>query len=122
MIFPWIVWLLALSLGILLTILLGERASPQETLAAWGLVFGIWQISLWRFIASRAAISKMSTAWTSHILLLSVRRVLLTLAASVLLYFATGAGWGLTYWLSIVIYYQVGVALSVREVYRLIPT
>src|SRR5438552_2195719 len=92
-------WCVALCIGIALTYILADESQILSTVAAWTLVYGIWQCCgmVWRpchnAVAGEADVSKMSTAWASQYLRLVVRRLLLTLALSLVLFLPLRSHW-----------------------------
>jgi hypothetical protein len=111
-------WGVALLVGILLTVCFQEPLQIASTFAAWCLVCGIWQVFGHRFVASDQSVSKMSTDQATQYLRLTVRRILLTIALALVIFLLAREYWGLVYWLSIAGYYQIGIALTIREAWR----
>lgn len=117
----WIVWLFALAIGIILMISFQEPVQIVSTFVAWCLICGIWQsFSKVSFVARDSRVSKMSTDQASRYLRLTVRRMLAILLSALVLFLCAREFLGLAYWLSIVGYYQVGIALTIRDVWRTI--
>ncbi len=114
-----IIWPVALILGLLLTYTFSDVVHLWSIAVAWLVVCGIWQISSLRFVARASLRSKMSNAWITQYLRLSVRRLLMTLVVSLVIFLSRRNEWGLPYWLSVAAYYQVGLFLTVREFWQL---
>lgn len=112
------IWLAGLLVGIALTSCCAETAQIISTIAAWALVCGIWQFSKLRFVARSSSVSKMSTDQAARYLRLTVRRILLTLALALVVFLPLRSEWGVVYWLSIASYYQIGIALAIRDASR----
>jgi len=111
-----IVWLIALSLGFSITYALATWTDACSTLAAGGIVLASFLISRFFKVAGRHAVSKMGTAWLTQELRQMAWRVALSLILAGLAYKLAYPEWGVAFWLSVAIYYQVGLALHLRDI------
>jgi hypothetical protein len=112
------IWIFALLVGVILTISFQEPLKIISTFTAWCLVWGIWQVFSNRFVASDQSASKMSTDQAAGYLRLTIRRMLLTLVSALVLFLCVREFLGTVFWLSVAAYYQVGIALAVRDAWR----
>ncbi len=113
-----LVWPLALLVGFVPTYFLADEHEVLGLVTAWAIVAGIWQITRLYFIAGLRRVHKMSSARTTQHLLLMVRRMLLTLAVAGVVFVMVRPRWGMTYWLGIAGFYQVGLGLLIYDVVR----
>lgn len=113
-----LLWPLALLTGLVPTYFLTDEHEVWGLVMAWVIVAGIWQITRLYFVAGRRRVAKMSTARTTQHLTLMVRRMVLTLVSAGVIYLTVRPRWGVTYWLGIAGFYQVGLGLMIRDVFR----
>src|SRR6516165_10625101 len=97
----FIIWVDALLVGVLLTMSFQEPLQLISTVTAWCLVCGVWQFSKLSFVARGFRASKMSTDQATQYLVLTVRRMLLTLVLTLVVFLCAREFWGLVYWLSV---------------------
>ena len=117
-----IVWMIAASIGFVITYALTDWVNAISTLAGVGIVFVTFQITQLFKVAGRGHVSKMGTDWLTQELRRMVWRVLLTLVLAGITFKLTWPEWGMAFWLSVAAYYQVGLALHLREIRQRIPS
>jgi hypothetical protein len=110
------VWLIALSLGFSITYVLTSWNDACSTLAAGSIVVVSFLISHFFKVAGRHTVSKMGTAWLTQELRQMAWRVAITLILAGLVFKLTWPQWGVAYWLSVAIFYQVGLVLHLRDI------
>jgi hypothetical protein len=111
-----IVWLIALSSGFFITYAVSTWSDACSTLAAGGIVIISFLISRFFKVAGRHPVSKMGTAWLTQELRQMAWRVAMTLILAGLAFKLAWPLWGVAFWLSVAIYYQVGLALHLRDI------
>lgn len=110
-----IVWLIALSLGFIITYAISTWTDACSSLAAGVIVLISFQISRFFKVAGRLAVSKMGTAWLTQELRQMAWRTVISLFLAGLAFKLASQQWGIAFWLSFAIYYQVGLILHLRE-------
>jgi len=103
----FVVWLIALSSGFFITYAVCGWNDACSVLVAGGIVIISFLISRFFKVAGRHPVSKMGTAWLTQELRQMAWRVALTLILAGLAFKLTWPLWGVAFWLSVAIYYQV---------------
>ncbi len=114
-----VVWLIALSSGFFITYGVSSWNDACSTLAAGVIVIISFLISRFFKVAGRHTVSKMGTAWLTQELRQMAWRVALTLILAGLAFKLTWPLWGVAFWLSVAIYYQVGLVMQLRDFRKL---
>lgn len=113
-----LLWPLALLIGFIPAYFLVDEYEIWGLVTAWAIVAGIWQITRLYFIAELRRVPKMSSARMTQHLLLMVRRMVLTLGIAGVVYLMVRPHWGMTYWIGIAGFYQVGLGLLIYDIVR----
>lgn len=111
-----LVWLSAGSLGVLLCYVLASLADAWSSLAALAIVLITFQITRLFKVAGQRHVSKMGTAWLTQELRRMAWRMLLTLVLAGIAFKLAWPTWGVAFWLSVAIYYQIGLVLHLRDI------
>lgn len=111
-----LVWLMAAGIGFILCWFLAGFDGAWSSLVAAAIVFTTFQITRLFKVAGSHAVSKMGTAWLTQELRRMVWRVALTLILAGLAFKLAWPVWGVAFWISIAVYYQVGLVLHLREI------
>lgn len=111
-----IAWLIALSLGFIVTYALTGYDDAMSSMAAGIIVISSFLFSRFFKVAGRHAVSKMGTAWLTQELRQMAWRVALTLAVAGVAFKLAWPSWGVAFWLSVANYYQVGLILHLRDI------
>ena len=114
-----VVWLAAGSLGFALCYGLTGLTDAWSSLAALGIVVISFQITRLFKVAGRHTVSKMGTAWLTQELRQMAWRVALSFILAGLAFKLAYPEWGVAFWLSLAIYYQVGLVLRLRDIRQL---
>lgn len=117
-----IVWLIALSFGFVVTYALAGLDHAISTLVAGAIVIFSFLFTRFFKVAGRHGVSKMGTAWLAQELRRMTLRVLLTLVLAGFAFKLTYPDWGVAFWLSVAIYYQVGLLLHLRDIRKPVPS
>ena len=112
----FIVWLIALSSGFFITYAVRSWNDACSVLVAGGIVILSFLISRFFKVAGRHTVSKMGTAWLTQELRQMAWRVALTLILAGLAFKLNWPLWGVAFWLSVAIYYQVGLVMHLRDI------
>lgn len=115
----FVVWLIALSSGFFITYAVCGWNDACSVLVAGGIVIISFLISRFFKVAGRHPVSKMGTAWLTQELRQMAWRVALTLILGGLAFKLTWPLWGVAFWLSVAIYYQVGLVMHLRDIRKL---
>jgi len=113
-----IVWAIALSLGFVITYALTGYEDALSLLVAGGIVIAAFLFSRLFKVAGRHGVSKMGTAWLTQELRQMVWRMVMTLVLAGLAFKLAWPQWGVAFWLSVAIYYQIGLILHLRDIRR----
>jgi hypothetical protein len=111
-----VVWLIAVSLGFSITYALATWTDACSSVVAGGIVLASFLISRFFKVAGRHTVSKMGTAWLTQELRQMAWRVALSLILAGLAFKLAYPAWGVAFWLSVAIYYQVGLVLHLRDI------
>ena len=117
-----IVWMIAPSIGFVITYALIGWVDAISSLAAAGIVLVTFQITHLFKVAGQGHVSKMGTAWLTQELRRLAWRMLLTLVLAGVAFKLAYPDWGIAFWLSVAIYYQVGLVLHLREIRQAVPS
>ena len=111
-----VVWFIALSLGFFITYAIANWTDACSTLVAGGIVVASFLITRLFKVAGRHTVSKMGTAWLTQELRQMAWRMALSLILAGLAFKLAYPDWGVAYWLSVAIYYQIGLLLHLRDI------
>jgi hypothetical protein len=114
---PIIVWGLAIAIGMSLSSLAGIAALWSSAVAA-SIVLGTFAITRLFKVADHHDVSKMHTAWLTQELRKLVWRMLLTLTLAGIAFKMAYPVWGVPFWISVAVFYQIGLLLHLREIRR----
>lgn len=111
-----VVWLVAVSLGFVITYAVAGWMEACGTLVSAAAIVSSFLITRLFKVAGRHTVSKMGTAWMTQELRRMAWRVVISLFLAGLAFKLAWPQWGIAFWLSFTIYYQVGLILHLRDI------
>ncbi len=111
-----LIWSIVVSFGFAITYATVGWMEACGTLVSAAAIISSFLITRLFKVAGRHTVSKMGTAWMTQELRRMAWRVMISLFLAGLAFKLAWPQWGVAFWLSFSIYYQVGLILHLRHI------